>query len=499
MKLTKGSGILLHPTSLPSKYGIGDLGKEAYDFIDFLHSARQKYWQILPLNPVGYGESPYQPFSAFAANPMLISIDKLQSEGLLLAEDLVNVPQFAKVKVEFTKVKEFKEKLLPIAFSRFSKLPPNPEFLKYQEVNRHWLENYSLFMALKKYFGGVAWNYWEESVAQRDTKALEHYRKLLREEIEYNNFLQFKFSEQWLDLKQYAEKKNVRIIGDIPIFVAYDSSDVWANRHLFELDQEGKPLKVAGVPPDYFSETGQLWGNPHYKWGEMEKDDYKWWRERFSYIFKMVDIVRIDHFRGFEAYWEIPAGEVTAVNGKWVKGPAEKFFATMERYLGKLPVIAEDLGIITSEVELLKNQFDFPGMKVLQFIYEDTTQEITIPLKLVPNSVVYTGTHDNDTILGWFKKHYSEQTEVLKYLQKGLKIDPKLNDQQICWQFIELALQSNALLAIIPLQDLLCLDSWARMNYPGTLGNNWDWRFTKEQLTAEITEKLRTLVEKYNR
>lgn len=494
MKLKRGSGILLHLTSLPGKYGIGDMGQEAYHFIDFLEDAGQKYWQILPLNPVGYGESPYQSFSAFAANPLLISIDELYEEGLLVEEDLQDVPDFNDIKVEFSKVKEFKEKLFRIASERF-KSRRYPDFLKYKEKNSIWLENYTLFMALKKHFGGIPWNHWYEPIANRNTQALRQYQILLQEEIEYNNFLQFIFYMQWMKLKRYANGKGIQIIGDLPIFISYDSSDVWANPHLFELDADGNPLKVAGVPPDYFSETGQLWGNPHYKWSEMAKDDYQWWRERFKCLLQMVDIIRIDHFRGFEAYWEIPAGEETTVNGRWVKGPGAEFFSIMEKYLGELPVIAEDLGIITPLVEELKNQFNFPGMQVLQFIFEDTSQEITLPLKFAGNSVVYTGTHDNDTLWGWFTKHYQEKTGVVEYLKEKLNLDYSWNCEQICWQFIKIALESNAILAIIPLQDLLCLDSSARMNYPGTLGGNWEWRFKKGVLTKELQLKLLNMVE----
>ncbi|MFZ7102787.1 MAG: 4-alpha-glucanotransferase [Peptococcaceae bacterium] len=498
MRLKKGSGILLHVTSLPGIYGIGDLGPQAYKFIDFLCAGLQKYWQILPLNPPGPGESPYQAFSAFAGNPLLISPDKLIQEELLNNGDLQDLPLYNKNKVEFPKVKNYKDKLFRIAFQRFN--PDRcPAFTDFVEQNCFWLENYSLFMSLKKYFNGCSRHRWESSAVQGTEEAVACYQELLQDEIQYQKFLQFKFFAQWRELKEYANSQNIKIIGDIPIFVADDSADVWANPHLFCLDKQGAPAKIAGVPPDYFSKTGQLWGNPHYNWNRMQQDEYQWWRQRFSVALSLVDLVRLDHFRGFEAYWEIPATEETAVNGRWIKGPGASFFSALEKYLGKLPVIAEDLGIITPEVEQLKNEFDFPGMKILQFILEDTNQKIALPLKLATNSVVYTGTHDNDTILGWFKRHCLEKTPVQKRFAADLGILPAMDDQEISWRFIEIALASSSLLTIIPLQDILALDSSARMNYPGTLGNNWDWRFNDGCLDKNLAQKLTQLIKKYNR
>lgn len=498
MELTKGSGVLLHPSSLPSNYGIGDLGLEAHEFVDFLANSRQKYWQILPLNPPGYGDSPYQAFSAFAGNPLLISPGKLIQEGLLDIRDIENIPQYNSNKVEFAKVKAYKYKLFRTAFKKFK---PD-QCRKYQDFQREnilWLDNYALFMALKTHFRGSSWIKWDNLIAKRNKDTLSRYRNLLRDEIEFQKFLQFKFFTQWLELKEYAALKAIKIIGDIPFFVSLDSSDVWANPHLFSLDEAGNPLKVAGVPPDYFSKTGQLWGNPHYDWGRMAQDDYKWWRERFVTTLRLVDFVRIDHFRGFEAYWEVPFGEQYAINGKWVKGPGKSFFATLEKYLGKMPVIAEDLGVITPEVEQLKNQFGFPGMEILQFVLEDTKKKLSLPLNFAKNSIVYTGTHDNDTILGWFKKHCLEKTKVQKVLEKKLGLLPQMSAEKVCWRFIELALEANSILAIIPLQDILCLGSHARMNYPGTLGDNWNWRFSKGDLTKEIETRMAQLVEVYGR
>lgn len=499
MVFKRQSGILLHPTSLPSKYGIGDMGKEAYNFVDFLRKTKQKLWQVLPLNPPGHGESPYQPFSAFAGNPMLISIDKLYEEGLLSRHDISDIPCFDIKKVEFTKVKNFKEKLFRKAFKRFKTLKEKSNYRIFVHQNKIWLENYSLFMALSKYFRTSTWNHWKKAIAFRNKEAVICFKNLLFEEIEYNSFLQFMFFTQWIELKNHANCNKIKIIGDLPIFVSYNSSDVWANPHLFELDQSGNPLKVAGVPPDYFSETGQLWGNPLYNWSEMEKDDYKWWRERFQNLLKLVDIIRIDHFRGFEAYWEIPAGEKTAVNGRWVKGPGDKFFLTIKKYLGDIPVIAEDLGFITPEVEKLRKKFNFPGMKVIQFVFESKAVKPFSTLEFEKNTVLYTGTHDNDTILGWYKNIVLAEPEVAKTVNNYLLSFTDLNEKDICWRFIEIALQSSANTVIIPLQDLLCLDSSARMNHPGTVGRNWEWRFQKKCLNEEIENKLRDLTTAYNR
>ena len=489
MIFNRASGILLHPTSLPSRYGIGDLGQGAYAFVDFLASSGQKLWQILPLNPPGYGASPFQSYSAFAGNPLLISLDRLREQGLLTKEELQLVPSFAVDLVEFEQVTEYKGRLLRQAFQRFKKCQTSTENQTFL-ANSHWLPDYALFMALKEHFKGLPWNEWDKALAMRDEKALSEYRHLLREEIAYQIFLQLTFFSQWLVLKSYANDRGIKIIGDLPIFISYDSSDAWANPHLFELDNKGNPVKVAGVPPDYFSETGQLWGNPHYKWQEMAKDNYRWWGKRFQALLQTVDIVRIDHFRGFEAYWEIPAGELTAINGRWVKGPGEKFFATIIQQLGDIPVIAEDLGIITPEVVALKEKFKFPGMKILHFNLHRGEKEEFLPENYEANAVVYTGTHDNDTTLGWYKKLLPADKE---FLEDYLKLRPETEAEEICWRLIEVALHSKANTAIIPLQDVLCLDSEARMNYPGTVGGNWQWRFRQGVLTANIEQKLLAL------
>ncbi|AEG60810.1 4-alpha-glucanotransferase [Desulforamulus ruminis] len=501
MIFDRESGILLHPSSLPAKYGIGDLGEEAYDFIDFLQGAKQRLWQILPLNPPGYGESPFQCYSAFAGNPLLISPDRLWAAGLLLKDDLQEVPEFCESRVQFALVREYKERLLRKAYQNFKRKKKDSGYEEFI-FEASWLKDFTLFMALKNYFKGLPWNQWESSIALREERAMAHYRTLLAEEIAYHGFVQFIFFTQWLNLKKYANSREIKIIGDLPIFVSYDSSDAWAHPRLFELDEQGNPAKVAGVPPDYFSETGQLWGNPLYRWEEMEKDGYRWWRERFNSLLKTVDIVRLDHFRGFEAYWEIAAGQPTAVQGRWVKGPGEKFFRTMMKHLGDMPVIAEDLGLITPEVYELKDQFHFPGMKVLQFHLHSSEKELYLPHHYESNTVVYTGTHDNDTTLGWYKGLLLEDPQEAAFLHQYLKeyLDGVTTfPENICWQMIEVAFSTAANTVIIPLQDILCLDSDARMNFPGTVGGNWEWRLRPGSLTPELQERLARLSVLYNR
>lgn len=481
----RGCGILLHPTSLPSKYGIGGLGQESYRFIDFMAESKQKLWQILPLNPPACGESPYQCFSAFAGNPLLIDPEQFVEEGLLTAQEVALTPEFDENKVMFNTVKEYKETLFQKAFQKFMASPRIPDYDIFLEKHRKWLDDYALFMALKIYFNGSPWHMWPELVRSREQATLESYRLRLGEQIEYHKFIQYKFFLQWQKVKDYANSKGIKIIGDIPIFVSHDSSDVWVAPELFELDEAGCSLKVAGVPPDYFCETGQCWGNPHYKWNEMEKNDYSWWRDRFEVLLQQVDIIRVDHFRGFVDYWEIPGSEKTAVNGRWVKGPGEKFFKTLQKYLGRLPVIAEDLGIITSEVNDLRIQFGYPGMKVMQFELEAGGFKVPLYEK---NTVVYTGTHDNDTTIGWYKKKFLTDSGSLAVDLKAL-----------CWEYIEMAYRSDADTVILPLQDILCLDSTARMNTPGTIENNWSWRFSSNELTGETAGRLAYLVETYNR
>lgn len=482
--LKRRSGILLHPTSLPSNYGIGDMGISAYEFVDFLEECGQKLWQILPLNPPGYGNSPYQCLSAFAGNPLLIDIDQLIQEGLLRHANIGEPPSFPPDRVCFEEVCAYKTSLLRKAFREFQKRTC-PPFLGFCLANRGWLDDFCLFMALKNHHKGKPWHQWDHAAASRNGDALAHYQVLLEEEINYHKFVQFQFFRQWSTLKDYARKKGISIIGDLPIYVAHDSSDVWKHRELFFLDSTGNPVKVSGVPPDEFARTGQLWGNPIYRWDTMEKTGFQWWKERMKHLSRMVDLIRIDHFRGFEAYWEVPAEDDTAENGRWVKGPGRKFFLAISEVTGSTEIIAEDLGFITPEVEKLKDEFGFPGMSILQFDIQNG--EYIVPL-YKKNTVAYTGTHDNDTILGWHRKNCSDQSP------EGT------TREDICWGHIEMAMHSDAETVIIPLQDIFCLGSRARMNTPGTATGNWEWRFSSEMLDGRgIRERLFSLTKAYHR
>lgn len=495
IKLGRGAGVLLHPTSLPSKYGIGDFGRSAYEFVNFLVKARQRLWQILPLNPVGYGGSPYQALSAFAGNPMLLSPGKLVAEGFLSVQEVNAVGVMSPRHVDFERVWFFKEKLLYSAYRKFAGRPTKLAYREFCERQKKWLDDYALFMALKKHFKNAAWNEWEPALARREESALEKYRKLLAGEIDFQKFLQYQFFQQWGALRRYANSRGVRIVGDMPIFIAYDSADVWAHQELFQLDAAGKPEKVAGVPPDYFSATGQLWGNPHYRWEKMRQDDYEWWRDRFAMALELVDVIRVDHFRGFEAYWEVPGDAETAVGGRWVKGPGAHFFSTLEKYFGKLPVIAEDLGVITDEVNDLKDEFAFPGMKVLQFELQPN-EEGAVGFICEQNCIVYTGTHDNNTTVGWLQEDLSD--DQLEAVGAFLNVD-NIDTVEACWKLIRFAYASNASAAIIPMQDLLALDVEARMNLPGTVGGNWRWRAPKDAFTDELAKQLAALCAEYGR
>jgi len=496
------AGVLMHPTALPSSFGIGDLGAEAYEFVDFLHNSKQTLWQVLPLNPVGYGNSPYQCLSAFAGNHLLISLHKLVSGGLLPKQALKDYPIFPDDKVDFDNVKAYKEQLLQRAFKNFKQQQQTVAYKQFISDNSFWLIDYALFMALKKNFNEQAWNLWPPDIASRQNVIMGNYQLLLADEIAYHKFLQFMFGVQWSELKQYAKECNIQIIGDIPIFVAHDSSDVWANQQLFDLDETGSPLTVAGVPPDYFSMTGQLWGNPHYKWGEMAKDDYLWWRQRLQVLLKLVDIVRVDHFRGFEAFWEIPAKSETAINGRWIKGPGAQFFSVLQNHLGMLPFIVEDLGFITHEVDDLKNQFYFPGTKVLQFAFHFSESGRSATFSCEKNCVLYTGTHDNDTVKGWYDKFLVAEPNLAACVQGCLEGELGIDNgeaEPTCWKLVEFAYRSNANTLIVPLQDILCLGGEARMNFPGTVGSNWNWRCPRELLTSELSSRLAGLVDKYQR
>jgi 4-alpha-glucanotransferase len=501
MNFPRASGILLHPTSLPGPFGIGDLGPEAYKFVDFLVAAGQSLWQVLPLGPTGYGDSPYACYSAFAGNTLLISPEQLVKEGLLDSAP----PLAGKAdKVNFGEVHKFKDQLLRTAYERYTRTRDTTlrsAFETFAQRQAHWLEHYALFRALKDAHGGVAWNEWETPLVRRTPSAIARAQDELREAVEAQMFYQFLFFRQWSALKSYANEHGVSIVGDLPIFVAQDSADVWTNPEQFKLDKNGKPIVVAGVPPDYFSSTGQLWGNPLYNWERMQADGFKWWIERVRATLTTVDIARVDHFRGFAACWEIPGGDKTAERGQWVEAPGRELFTAIRKTLGDLPIIAEDLGVITPDVIALREEFGFPGMRILQFGFGGDSKNIDLPHNYVPNVVAYTGTHDNDTTVGWFhsvagegstrtaKQIERERQFCLDYLNTG--------GEEIHWDFIRGVLASVANTAIVPLQDLLGLGTEARMNLPNSTEGNWAWRY--EVVSDEIAERLRKVTELYGR
>jgi 4-alpha-glucanotransferase len=495
MSSSRSSGILLHPTSLPGRWGIGDLGAAAYTFVDFLHASGQQLWQVMPLGPTGYGDSPYQGFSAFAGNPIVISLDQLVSEDLLSADDLAAAPSFPDAMVDYGAVIPFKLALLRRSFERFkaaASTEQQAQIQRFRASNTAWLDDYALFAALKETHNGANWSTWEPELARHELETLARWGGENTELVEFHIYMQFQFYRQWSRLKEHANQRGVQIIGDIPIFVAYDSADVWANRELFELDEQGQPTVVAGVPPDYFSATGQRWGNPLYRWDVLAQQGYRWWIERFRAMLTLVDIARIDHFRGFAAYWEVPASEETAINGRWVPGPGVALFEAVRAALGGLPIIAEDLGLITPDVEELRDQLGFPGMKVLQFAFGGGADDLYLPHNYRRRCVVYTGTHDNDTTAGWWNNATPhERYHVQTYLGR--------DGSDISWDFIRLALASVAEMAIVPMQDVLGLGNEARMNTPGQPGGNWSWRYAPEMLTAELAERLRTLTVLYGR
>ena len=483
------SGILLHPTSLPGEWGIGDLGHWAYRFADFLAESGQQLWQILPLGLPGVGNSPYQAYSSIAGNPLLISLQKLVDEGWLSPEDLKNAPLFHDSAVDYDTVLPFKRMLLgkaAAAFSRRESGPLREEFLRFCRDEDPWLNPFAEFAALKRANAGAAWTDWNPKIRADAGDVFEH------------KFLQFEFFRQWKVLKKYCRDQGIEIVGDIPIFVAHDSADVWANPGLFDLDSDGNPRVVAGVPPDYFSKTGQRWGNPLYRWDEMERTGYRWWIDRLKSMLETVDIMRLDHFRGFEKYYEIPAGCKTAEEGRWVKGPGDRFFRALQGALGKLPFIAEDLGFITPEVYALRDRWELPGMRILQFAFENESPDNpNKPYNFIRNCVVYTGTHDNDTTRGWFSakglsvEDRAERERALEYMGSDLK--------DAVWGFIRLALASPADMAILPMQDVLDLGSEARMNTPSTTGRNWRWRMREDQLQPGLSSRLRGLNRLYGR
>jgi 4-alpha-glucanotransferase len=500
------SGILLHPTSLPGRYGIGELGPEALRFVDFLAEARQGVWQILPLGPTGYGDSPYQCFSAFAGNPLLISLDELAREGLLSGDDLASTPAFPEEAVDFGAVLGFKHTLLQRAYERFQAgagAAARDAFDVFRQRQSSWLADYALYATLKEEHDGRAWTTWEAELRDRRPAALDRVRKERADAIRARELWQHLFALQWGAVHQACRARDIRIMGDIPIFVAHDSADVWAHPELFLLEADGRPSVVAGVPPDYFSATGQLWGNPLYRWDVMERSGFAWWVERFRHTLRQMDLVRLDHFRGFEAYWEIPGDAETAINGRWVKGPGAGLFVALRDALGDLPIVAENLGIITPEVEALRREFGFPGMAILQFAWGTDPQGSTfIPHNLTRDVVDYSGTHDNDTTVGWWTAGVGDTTRTAEeveeehdYVRRYLRTD----GSEIHWDFIRAVFASVADLAIVPLQDVLGLGSEARMNLPGRPSGNWRWRFREADLGPAIRGRLRGTTELFGR
>lgn len=491
----RASGILLPISCLPSRYGIGCFSKEAYWFVDQLKEAGQKYWQILPLGPTGYGDSPYQSFSTFAGNPYFIDLEELIEKGYLSRQecedcDFGDNPRY----IDYEKLYKSRFLLLKKAYQA-SNCQEDKEFKHFVKKNEYWLSDYALFMAIKDHFQGVSWLNLEEDIRFRKSKALKEYTNALSEEIEFYQFLQYVFRNQWKRLKKYANQNGIKIIGDIPIYVALDSSDCWANTKLFQFNEENLPLAVAGCPPDAFSETGQLWGNPLYDWKHHEKTDFEWWTQRVKYSFKLYDVVRIDHFRGFDEYYVVPYGEETAINGRWEKGPGFDLFKTFNKKLGALDIIAEDLGMLTDSVHQLLKKTGYPGMKVLQFAFDAESESSYLPHNYNINCVVYTGTHDNNTTRGW----YDTISEADKQFSMDYLNNNASSKEEIAWDFIRLAMESVAKICIVPLQDYLGLGSEGRINTPSTLGDNWKWRMLEEELSKDIVLQIEKLTKVYGR
>ena len=492
---SRSAGVLLHPTSLPGPHGIGDLGGAAFRFVDYLAAAQQQIWQVLPLGPTGFGDSPYAARSAFAGNSLLISLEVVRDEGLLTEDDLSDSPAFDPDRVDFGAVAAFKLNRLRNASGRMLatggagwELP----LADFCAENALWLDDFALYMALRETHRGASWDQWGEAIRKRESSAIKAARQDLVEEIAFHQFLQFLFHRQWIAVKRYANEHGIRIMGDLPIFVAQDSADVWSNARLFSLEESGLPSVVAGVPPDYFSATGQRWGNPLYRWDRLAETGYGWWIERFRYLLRSVDIVRIDHFRGFEQYWEIPADHQTAEYGRWVRGPGASLFRAIEAELGSVPLVAEDLGIITAEVSALRRELGVPGMRVLQFAFGDDARNPYLPHNYDSDTVVYTGTHDNDTTVGWYANAGEHEREsVRSYLAR--------DGSDIAHDLIRLAYESVASTAMTPLQDVLSLGSEARMNLPGHPHGNWSWRVRPELLRPEGAAWLAGMVGTYGR
>jgi 4-alpha-glucanotransferase len=498
----------LHVTSLPGSHGIGDLGPSAYEFADFLSDAGQHLWQVLPLNPTGYGDSPYQCFSAFAGNPLLLSLERLLDLGVLRAADLAEAPRFPEDSVDYGRCSEFKMTALRRAAQSFfsdSSAEDEAALNLFCESESAWLDDYALFMACKDAHRGIAWTSWHRDIRRRDPEAMSEWSRKLEPQIRAYKYWQFEFFRQWKRLKSYCEQKKIRFMGDVPIYVANDSADVWAHRDLFHLDDDGRATVVSGVPPDYFSATGQLWGNPIYRWNLLAATGYKWWIERFRASFSLFDRVRLDHFRGFEAYWEVPATETTAEHGRWVKGPGEDFLRALQGEFGPLPIVAENLGVITPAVEELRQKFGLPGMAILQFAFGNDPQGPSFrPHNYGRDLVAYTGGHDNDTTVGWWNSSGAGDSirlpeDVRKEHQFASAYLDLKDDSEINWVMIRAVLASAADTAIVPLQDVLGVGSSARMNLPGTVSGNWKWRYRRDALTGELSARLRSLANLYDR
>ncbi len=506
MEFPRASGILLHPTSLPGPFGIGDLGDEAFRFVDFLVAADQKYWQILPLGPTGYGDSPYQCYSAFAGNTLLISPEKLVEDGLIAAAEIADRPDFAEHRVDYGAVYAYKNLLLPMAYEGFHHITSvdlRGKFETFCQENEFWLDDYALFRSIKASEGERPWFEWPAGLKLRNYDALAAAAERLFDAVQAEKFYQFLFFRQWSAVKEYANRKGVSIIGDIPIFVALDSSDVWCNQDKFKLNADGSARVLAGVPPDYFSSTGQLWGNPIYDWEAMSADGFGWWISRVRANLQTVDIIRIDHFRGFAAAWEVPGGDKTAKHGRWVEVPGFSLFQTLQNELGDLPMLAEDLGVITPDVEALRDGFGLPGMRILQFAFGGDAKNHDLPHNYIKNCAAYTGTHDNDTTVGWFlskagagstrgqKEINREKDYCMKYLDS--------DGSEIHWDFIRAVWASVADTAIAPMPDLLGLGTEGRMNLPASTSGNWDWRMAADAITDEMTTQLGELTKTYGR
>jgi 4-alpha-glucanotransferase len=508
VKFPRSSGILLHFTSLPGRFGVGDLGSCAYEFADFLSAGGQKLWQVLPLNPTGYGDSPYQCFSAFAGNPMLLSLERLCDQGLLQLSDLALAPAFPEDFVDYGPGIEFKMATLRRAAQVFfadGSQADRAAFERFCESASPWLDDYALFMACKDVHQGAMWTEWDAQIRRRDAPALSEWSRKLAQEVKAFKYWQFEFFRQWEQLKSYCQQRGIRFMGDIPIYVAHDSADVWSHPDLFYLDDNGRPTVVSGVPPDYFSATGQLWGNPIYRWDVLAAAGYQWWVERFRSSLALFDMVRLDHFRGFESYWEVAAGEATAINGRWVKGPGENLLQALQNTFGELPIVAENLGVITPPVEKLRQQFGLPGMSLLQFAFGNDPQGPSFrPHNFSRDLAAYTGGHDNDTTVGWWNSSGAGDSirtpeDVRKEHEFARDYLNFHDDSEINWVMMRAVIASVADLAIVPLQDVLGLGSTARMNLPGKVSGNWKWRYRPGALGGDLSARLRNLAVLYNR